>query len=219
MSLRQQQQQQGVALITAVLIVALVTITAVAMASRQQFDVRRSGNIFNSDQAWLAALGGEDYARNVLAVDKDFDVDHLEETWAEPVVFPFEGMTLSGQIVDMQGRFNLNNLVENGEVNQKDLARFKNLLKVLDLEEMFRPITKYSARLLMPEVIPEIIRKAFKQAQMEKSGACFIEFPENIAEEKNYIPRPDSRPLTKFEKRGHRLGHGVWDLMFIRKSS
>ncbi len=54
--------------------------------------------------------------------------------------------------------------------------------QVLDLEEMFRPITKYSARLLMPEIIPEVVRKAFKQAQMEKSGASFIEFPENIAE-------------------------------------
>ncbi|MCF1428928.1 MAG: tRNA (guanosine(46)-N7)-methyltransferase TrmB [Shewanella sp.] len=30
----------------------------------------------------------------------------------------------------------------------------------------------------------------------------------------DYVPRPDHRPLTKFEARGHRLGHGVWDLMF-----
>ena len=30
----------------------------------------------------------------------------------------------------------------------------------------------------------------------------------------DYVPRPESRPLTKFEQRGHRLGHGVWDLMF-----
>ncbi|MGY0218433.1 tRNA (guanosine(46)-N7)-methyltransferase TrmB [Endozoicomonadaceae bacterium StTr2] len=34
--------------------------------------------------------------------------------------------------------------------------------------------------------------------------------------EKDYVPRPDYRPLTKFEKRGHRLGHGVWDLVFER---
>jgi tRNA (guanine-N7-)-methyltransferase len=33
----------------------------------------------------------------------------------------------------------------------------------------------------------------------------------------NYIPRPDYRPLTKFEQRGHRLGHGVWDLLFKRQ--
>ncbi|WP_147199704.1 tRNA (guanosine(46)-N7)-methyltransferase TrmB [Pantoea sp. CCBC3-3-1] len=32
----------------------------------------------------------------------------------------------------------------------------------------------------------------------------------------DYVPRPDSRPLTKFEQRGQRLGHGVWDLMFER---
>ncbi len=54
--------------------------------------------------------------------------------------------------------------------------------QVLDLEEMFRSITKYSARLLIPEIIPEVVRKAFKQAQMEKTGASFIEFPENIAD-------------------------------------
>lgn len=32
-----------------------------------------------------------------------------------------------------------------------------------------------------------------------------------------YAPRPESRPLTKFEQRGERLGHGVWDLMFIKQ--
>jgi tRNA (guanine-N7-)-methyltransferase len=39
---------------------------------------------------------------------------------------------------------------------------------------------------------------------------------ENISETQDYVPRPDNRPLTKFEQRGHRLGHGVWDLMFKR---
>jgi tRNA (guanine-N7-)-methyltransferase len=37
---------------------------------------------------------------------------------------------------------------------------------------------------------------------------------ENVASKGNYIARPDYRPLTKFEQRGHRLGHGVWDLIF-----
>lgn len=32
-----------------------------------------------------------------------------------------------------------------------------------------------------------------------------------------FIDRPDYRPLTKFEQRGHRLGHGVWDLLFKRQ--
>jgi tRNA (guanine-N7-)-methyltransferase len=38
----------------------------------------------------------------------------------------------------------------------------------------------------------------------------------NQSETNDYVPRPDSRPVTKFEQRGHRLGHGVWDLMFER---
>ena len=36
----------------------------------------------------------------------------------------------------------------------------------------------------------------------------------NLAGEEGYVPRPEHRPLTKFEQRGHRLGHGVWDLMY-----
>lgn len=39
---------------------------------------------------------------------------------------------------------------------------------------------------------------------------------ENISTTHDYVPRPDSRPVTKFEARGQRLGHGVWDLMFKR---
>ncbi|RJT27707.1 tRNA (guanosine(46)-N7)-methyltransferase TrmB [Buttiauxella izardii] len=39
---------------------------------------------------------------------------------------------------------------------------------------------------------------------------------QNQSESNDYVPRPDSRPVTKFEQRGHRLGHGVWDLMFER---
>ena len=33
-----------------------------------------------------------------------------------------------------------------------------------------------------------------------------------------FVKRPASRPLTKFESRGQRLGHGVWDLVFCKKS-
>ena len=129
-------RERGVALITAVLIVALVTTIAVAMASRQQLDIRRSGNIFDSDQALLAALGGEDYARNVLDVDgKESSVDNLDEDWAQPVQFPFEGMVLSGTVEDMQGRFNLNNLLDNkGAPDPKGLQRFERLLKLLGLD-------------------------------------------------------------------------------------
>jgi len=56
--------------------------------------------------------------------------------------------------------------------------------QILDLVNMFRPITKYSTQVLEPGITPEIVRKAFKVAQTEKPGAAFIDFPENIAEMK-----------------------------------
>ena len=68
--------------------------------------------------------------------------------------------------------------------------------QVLDLELMFQPITKYSSRLLTPDIISEVVRKAFKLAQTEKTGACFIEFPENIAEmEIEAKPLPVKHPV------------------------
>ncbi len=53
--------------------------------------------------------------------------------------------------------------------------------QVLDLQDIFLPVTKYASRLLTPDIIPEVVRKAFKLAEGGKPGACFIEFPENLA--------------------------------------
>lgn len=53
--------------------------------------------------------------------------------------------------------------------------------QVLDLVNLFEPISKYSTQIRAPQIIPEVVRKAFKDAQMEKPGGSFIDFPENIA--------------------------------------
>ena len=56
------------------------------------------------------------------------------------------------------------------------------------------------------------------QEYAEQMLECLNNAPElsNTNPEGGYIPRPEWRPLTKFEKRGERLGHGVWDLVFKR---
>ena len=79
--------------------------------------------------------------------------------------------------------------------------------QVLDLEQIFSSITKYSSRLLTPNVINEVVRKAFKLAQTEKTGATFIEFPENIAEmeiddKPLYVKQP-AAPEPPMEKVEH----------------
>ena len=51
----------------------------------------------------------------------------------------------------------------------------------LDLVNLFRPISKYCTQVIQPETIAEVVRKAFKQAEAERPGVSFIDFPENIA--------------------------------------
>ena len=64
--------------------------------------------------------------------------------------------------------------------------------QILDLVRLFEPISKVSGEILEPEIIPELVRKAFKDAQAEKPGGVFISFPENIAGED---VADDARPL------------------------
>jgi acetolactate synthase-1/2/3 large subunit len=69
--------------------------------------------------------------------------------------------------------------------------------QLLDLVNLFAPITKYSTQIRAPEVLPEIIRKAFKVAETEKPGACFVDLPENIAEAPaSKAPLLVQRPFT-----------------------
>jgi general secretion pathway protein K len=124
-------KQSGVALITALLIIALVTAAAVAMASRQQLDIRRTGNALQRDQAYAYAVGAEVMARAVLEQD-DAKVDDKEEDWARSkVTIPFQGGLLTGQVEDLQARFNVNNLVKDGQRSPWDVERFKRLLQVI----------------------------------------------------------------------------------------
>lgn len=129
-------RERGVALITALLVVALATIAAVAMAARQQVDIRRSGNVYLHDQAYHYSLAGEQWAGQILARDRrNNETDHLGEDWARQLPpMPLDEGTLSGRLQDLQGRFNLNNLVRQGEVSDVDRERFERLLAALELE-------------------------------------------------------------------------------------
>jgi acetolactate synthase I/II/III large subunit len=73
----------------------------------------------------------------------------------------------------------------------------------LDLVNLFRPITKYQAQVIEPETIPEVVRKAFKQAQAEKPGVSFIDFPENVSERdvEGKSPLPITNPAQPIAPR------------------
>lgn len=122
--------QRGVALITALLVIALVVVVAVAMASRQQIDIRRSANILDADQAYELALGVEAWAQGLLASDlRSNKTDSLLDVWATTLApIKTEGGKVAGEITDLQGRFNLNNLVQERQRSDPDVKIFQRLL-------------------------------------------------------------------------------------------
>jgi general secretion pathway protein K len=132
-------RQRGVALIMAVLIVALATILAVNVTFRGMVDQRRSANLFALDQGYEVALGAEAWAADILRQDaQDSQTDHLGEIWAKslPALPIDEGVgTVQGRLEDMQGRFNLNNLVfADGTANDKAIKQLERMLSMLDIE-------------------------------------------------------------------------------------
>lgn len=91
---------------------------------------------------------------------------------------------------------------------QADVERMhKESHQYIDLVELFRPITKWNARVSSPEIIPEVVRKAFKVAESEKPGATHLELPEDVMaaqvdakpleRRKPVLPEPGARELLR----------------------
>lgn len=108
------EHQQGFALLTVLLVVALVSVLASQMFYQQHVTVSRSAHMLHQAQSLSVAWGLEGWVKYGLRLDaKANQVDHLQELWAEPLVnIPFEGGEISAQLFDVQGRLNLNNVSE-----------------------------------------------------------------------------------------------------------
>lgn len=129
-------RQRGVALLTAILVVALATVAAVSLAVHEQLDTRLTSNVLDTDQAYEYALGTETWARVILARDARANkVDDLGEAWARRLPpLPVTGGEVVGHITDLQGLFNINNLVLNGKPNPPAVAQFQRLLAIVGLQ-------------------------------------------------------------------------------------
>ncbi|MGH6885271.1 MAG: type II secretion system minor pseudopilin GspK [Geminicoccales bacterium] len=124
-------RQRGVALITAIVVVAIATVLAVHIGTRAALDLRRTAGLVALDQGWHVALGAEAWAAEVLQDDvDDSETDHLGEAWAQPLPpLPLDNGEMRGALEDMQGRFNLNSLVDSErKVDDASVDRFERLL-------------------------------------------------------------------------------------------
>jgi general secretion pathway protein K len=141
------RSQRGVALITALVIVSLASITAIAMTEKMQISTRRTANVLHADQRYFLTLGSEAWAKGQLIRDKEEDAKHdkydgLDEDWAEELpATAIDVGQIEAKIIDLQARFNLNNLYLEAEANEdsktefaRQLAYFKRLLQALGLE-------------------------------------------------------------------------------------
>jgi len=136
-------RNRGVAMITAMLITALATILAANLAWDNALDVRRTMVMLNRDQAVQVALGAESLVQSVLRQDlQDSQTDHLAEFWSGDLpVFPIEGGEVFGTIEDLQGRFNINNLIaQDGKIDDESLEQFRRLLNAIGLDQRFAGI-------------------------------------------------------------------------------
>lgn len=133
------QRQRGIALLVAILLVALGTILAAAVAYENAMTARRGSATYAFDQAILIGEGAEAIAAYGLRQIKQSDPQHIYigQGWDKPYG-PLEvvpGVTLTAQLEDLQGRFNLNNLVNtDGTPNTAYVNAFVNLLALLGLE-------------------------------------------------------------------------------------
>jgi len=133
------KQQKGIALITILVMVALATILAATIAKRQAATAESTAYLMRQNQSLMYAKSAEAFLSELLVDDAEnaAEVDHLNETWAQPMpAFPVEDGYVSGILQDESGKFNLNSLITaEGTGNENAKAWFELILKRAGLPE------------------------------------------------------------------------------------
>ncbi|MFT5011882.1 MAG: general secretion pathway protein K [Patiriisocius sp.] len=134
------KNQQGVALITILLVVVIATVLGVSMTTDQHFAINRARTFFDQGIVHQYALGGEELARQILHqdfVDEPL-VDHKSENWAATDLrFDFDQGEVEVLIEDLQSRINLNSLAENSTNRQLAKQRMISLLAEQGLDASY----------------------------------------------------------------------------------
>jgi len=132
-----QRQQKGIALLSVMLIVVIVAALATQMHWDQRISTKRIQNMLILDQSQHFAQGAENWAREFLIEDaRNSNFDHLQEDWAQALPpLPIEGGLIQGRLIDLQGLFNLNNLIDTkGMINEEAVNQFRILLQTIEVD-------------------------------------------------------------------------------------
>lgn len=134
----ERRRQSGVALIIALLVVAMAAIVAVAIMARAEAEYRRAQMVLHGEQALQYVFGAEHWVMQILLRDRQEAADdHFGQAWAYDLPpLPVDGGVVRGRLTDLNGRFNLNNLVDaEGEPSAPHVAQFRRLLQALGVAD------------------------------------------------------------------------------------
>lgn len=135
-------KQQGVALITALVITAIAISIATSLAYQQYTTLRLSSNLQHLQQAYLYNTGMENWAKVLLRRDfNNSTIDDLTEDWATEIpAIPIPGGFMKGKLTDLQGRLNLNDIISKTptrshqtKANTQHIAKLTRLFIQLEL--------------------------------------------------------------------------------------
>ncbi len=137
------RRQQGVAIITALLIVALATTISVNISTRMQLDIRRTANMITLDQAGYYISAAEDWSQRILKKDKaSSTIDSLNENWAMALPpLPVEGGSVQGSLTDLSACININALL-NTKTNSVDKTMQERFARLFTNAGLKKPPTQ-----------------------------------------------------------------------------
>jgi general secretion pathway protein K len=131
-------RQRGIALLIALVVLAIAATLSTAMIWDRELDIRRFANIKQGDQALEYALGAEAWAEQILRRDQQSNRNNtnLTQDWAMQLPpLPVEGGSITGNLEDLQGLFNVNNLASSNAAQASAvLLQFQRLLISLNLD-------------------------------------------------------------------------------------
>lgn len=126
----------GIALITVMLVLTVVSVALVSMSTSRQMDSRRTENQLRSTQAWEYVYSVEAWAEKRLREDLSKNKqDSAADLWSKPLpVTPISEGKIAASIIELQGRLNLNSLIVDGLDSEESIQRMKRLFDYLDIK-------------------------------------------------------------------------------------
>ena len=164
---RQAARQRGAAVLLALFVAALATMIVSGLFYRQFVLLRTIENQQLMSQSRLLLRGALDWGRAILREDANRSAyDGLSEPWAQPLAETrldqlgetsslASQASIAGSMEDAQGRFNLRNLVDNGQIVESEIEALRRLCVLLQLPEQTAELVAVRMQQALPATMPD----------------------------------------------------------------